>query len=31
VSEIATHFGGGGHPHAAGFKLPWTGDWRIAP
>jgi oligoribonuclease NrnB/cAMP/cGMP phosphodiesterase (DHH superfamily) len=24
VSEIAKQFGGGGHQHAAGFKLPWT-------
>jgi uncharacterized protein len=24
VSEIAKQFGGGGHRHAAGFKLPWT-------
>jgi uncharacterized protein len=24
VSEIAKRFGGGGHQHAAGFKLPWT-------
>ena len=24
VSEIAKQFGGGGHKHAAGFKLPWT-------
>jgi uncharacterized protein len=31
VSEIAKQFGGGGHPHAAGFKRPWTGDRRIAP
>jgi oligoribonuclease NrnB/cAMP/cGMP phosphodiesterase (DHH superfamily) len=31
VSEIATPFGGGGHRHAAGFKLPWTGDRAIAP
>jgi uncharacterized protein len=31
VSEIAKQFGGGGHRHAAGFKLPWTGSRRIAP
>ena len=31
VSEIATRFGGGGHPHAAGFKRPWTGSQRIEP
>jgi uncharacterized protein len=31
VSEIATQFGGGGHRHAAGFKLPWAGDWTITP
>ena len=24
VAEIAKQFGGGGHKHAAGFKLPWT-------
>jgi hypothetical protein len=24
VSEIAKRFGGGGHKHAAAFKLPWT-------
>jgi oligoribonuclease NrnB/cAMP/cGMP phosphodiesterase (DHH superfamily) len=24
VSEIAKRFGGGGHKHAAGFKLPWN-------
>ena len=24
VSGIAKQFGGGGHKHAAGFKLPWT-------
>jgi oligoribonuclease NrnB/cAMP/cGMP phosphodiesterase (DHH superfamily) len=24
VAEIAKQFGGGGHQHAAGFKLPWT-------
>jgi uncharacterized protein len=24
MSEIAKQFGGGGHRHAAGFKLPWT-------
>jgi oligoribonuclease NrnB/cAMP/cGMP phosphodiesterase (DHH superfamily) len=27
VSEIAKQFGGGGHRHAAGFKLPW-GEYR---
>jgi oligoribonuclease NrnB/cAMP/cGMP phosphodiesterase (DHH superfamily) len=31
VSEIATRFGGGGHPHAAGFKVPWTSSQRIEP
>ena len=31
VSEIAKRFGGGGHPHAAGFKRPWTAYRRIAP
>jgi oligoribonuclease NrnB/cAMP/cGMP phosphodiesterase (DHH superfamily) len=31
VSEIAKQFGGGGHPHAAGFKLPWTAYRSIAP
>jgi oligoribonuclease NrnB/cAMP/cGMP phosphodiesterase (DHH superfamily) len=31
VSEIAKQFGGGGHQHAAGFKLPWTGSRRIEP
>jgi oligoribonuclease NrnB/cAMP/cGMP phosphodiesterase (DHH superfamily) len=29
VAEIAKRFGGGGHPHAAGFKLSWTGYQRI--
>jgi nanoRNase/pAp phosphatase (c-di-AMP/oligoRNAs hydrolase) len=23
VSEIAKKFGGGGHPHASGFKIPY--------
>ena len=31
VSEIAKQFGGGGHPHAAGFKRLWTGYRRIEP
>jgi oligoribonuclease NrnB/cAMP/cGMP phosphodiesterase (DHH superfamily) len=31
VAEIAKRFGGGGHPHAAGFKRPWTADRRIEP
>jgi nanoRNase/pAp phosphatase (c-di-AMP/oligoRNAs hydrolase) len=32
VSEIAKAFGGGGgHPHAAGFKVPWTGSRSIEP
>jgi oligoribonuclease NrnB/cAMP/cGMP phosphodiesterase (DHH superfamily) len=31
VSEIAKRFGGGGHQHAAGFTLPWTGYRSIAP
>jgi uncharacterized protein len=31
VSEIAKQFGGGGHPHAAGFKVPWTGSRSIEP
>jgi oligoribonuclease NrnB/cAMP/cGMP phosphodiesterase (DHH superfamily) len=31
VSEIAKQFGGGGHPHAAGFKLPWTAYRSIEP
>jgi uncharacterized protein len=28
VSEIAKNYGGGGHKHAAGFKVPigWEGD-----
>ena len=29
VSEIAKQFGGGGHRHAAGFKLPWTAYQNI--
>jgi oligoribonuclease NrnB/cAMP/cGMP phosphodiesterase (DHH superfamily) len=24
VSEIAANYGGGGHPNAAGFRLPWS-------
>jgi uncharacterized protein len=31
VSEIAQQFGGGGHRHAAGFKLPWTADRSLVP
>jgi len=31
VSEIAKQFGGGGHRHAAGFKLPWTEYRSIEP
>ena len=31
VSEIAKRFGGGGHQHAAGFKLPWTAYRSIEP
>jgi uncharacterized protein len=31
VSAIAKRFGGGGHPHAAGFKRPWTGDRSLEP
>jgi uncharacterized protein len=31
VSEIAKQFGGGGHKHAAGFKLPWTAYRSIEP
>jgi uncharacterized protein len=31
VSEIAKQFGGGGHQHAAGFKLPWTAYRSIEP
>jgi uncharacterized protein len=31
VSEIAKQFGGGGHRHAAGFKLPWTAYRNIEP
>jgi hypothetical protein len=31
VSEIAKRFGGGGHRHAAGFKLPWAEYRRIEP
>jgi uncharacterized protein len=31
VSEIAKRFGGGGHKHAAGFKLPWTDYRSIEP
>jgi uncharacterized protein len=31
VSEIAKRFGGGGHQHAAGFKLPWTASQSIEP
>jgi oligoribonuclease NrnB/cAMP/cGMP phosphodiesterase (DHH superfamily) len=31
VSEIAKRFGGGGHPHAAGFKRPWTAYQSIEP
>ncbi len=31
VSEIAKRFGGGGHPHAAGFKRPWTAYRSLAP
>lgn len=27
VSKIAAKFGGGGHPNAAGFELPWTGKF----
>ena len=31
VSEIAKQFRGGGHRHAAGFKLPWTNYRSIEP
>ena len=31
VSEIAQQYGGGGHRHAAGFKLPWTAYRSIEP
>jgi uncharacterized protein len=31
VSEVAKRFGGGGHRHAAGFKLPWTAYRSIEP
>ena len=31
VSEIAKRFGGGGHQHAAGFKLPWTAYRSLEP
>jgi uncharacterized protein len=31
VSEIAKQFRGGGHRHAAGFKLPWTSYRSIEP
>jgi nanoRNase/pAp phosphatase (c-di-AMP/oligoRNAs hydrolase) len=31
VSEIAKRFGGGGHQHAAGFRLPWTAYRSIEP
>lgn len=27
VSQIAKKYGGGGHPNAAGFELPWTGKF----
>ena len=30
VSEVAAKFGGGGHKHAAGFKLPFDELHRIA-
>ena len=31
VSEITMRFGGGGHRHAAVFKLLWTAYQNIAP
>ena len=27
VSELARYFGGGGHKHAAGFKLKYDHEW----
>jgi uncharacterized protein len=31
VAEIAKRFGGGGHRHAAGLKLPWTAYQSLMP